>query len=111
MTKKKQTQTPALQGETEQVQQGLAQYQQIADGLRGSQDQAQAEAVLAEINNAPEGVQIALLKELAKENDVDAADIMIALNELSPLKSVRKEAKRALIRLEGMKIRPDWQPP
>jgi tetratricopeptide (TPR) repeat protein len=64
-----------------------------------------------EINNAPEGVQIALLKELAKENHVDAADVLIALNELSPLKSVRKEAKRSLIRLEGMKIRPDWQPP
>jgi len=111
MTKKKQTHTPALPEGNEQVQQLLAQYQQIAEGLRGSQDRAQAEAALVEINNAPEGVQIALLKELAKENDVDAANVLIALNELSPLKSVRKEAKRSLIRLEGMKIRPDWQSP
>src|SRR6266567_5847344 len=111
MTKKKQTQTPALQGGNEQVQQVLALYHQIADGLRGSKDRPQAETALAEINNAPEGVQIALLKELAKENHVDAADVLIALNELSSLKSVRKEARRSLIRLEGMKIRPDWEPP
>jgi tetratricopeptide (TPR) repeat protein len=111
MTKKKHLQTPALQEGDAQAQQALVQYHQIANNLRASQDRPQAETALVEINNVPEGVQIALLKELAKENHVDAADVLIALNALSPLKSVRKEAKRSLIRLEGVKIRPDWQPP
>ena len=66
---------------------------------------------MAEINTLSESAQLALLKELSKEYQVDAADVLTALNELSPLKSVRKEARRSLIRLEGTKIYPRWKPP
>jgi len=59
----------------------------------------------------PEGAQMALLKALSKEHHADAADVLIAVNELSPAKSVRKEAKRSLIGLQGVRIYPQWSPP
>jgi len=54
---------------------------------------------------------MALLKTLGKENNVDAADILVAINALSPHKEVRKEARRALLRLEAGKITARWTPP
>src|SRR5260370_13779847 len=54
---------------------------------------------------------MALLKELSKEHENDAADVLIAVNELSPIKNVRKEARRSLIRLEELRVYPQWQPP
>src|SRR5438105_3266132 len=111
MAKKKNTQISVSQEDNAQAQHILEQYQQIANDLHTSADQEQAEAVLAEINNMPEGAQFALLKALSKEQDTDAADVLIAIYELSPIKSVRKEARRSLIRLEGAKIYPHWKPP
>jgi tetratricopeptide (TPR) repeat protein len=93
------------------VQHVFEHYQQIANNLHASKDQKQAETALAEITNLSENAQIALLKELAKENQVAAADVLTAINELSTLKSVRKEARRSLIRLEGAKIYPHWESP
>ncbi len=78
--------------------------------LRGRVDQQQAESVLSEINTLPERVQIALLKALAKEHHTDAADVLTAISEWSPMKEVRKEARRALIQLEGVRIYPQWKP-
>jgi hypothetical protein len=86
-------------------------YHQVAHHLRMSKDQKQAETALAEITILPERAQIALLKALAKDHQVDAADILTALHELSPLKIVRKEARRSLIQLESTKISPRWEPP
>src|SRR5436853_7790461 len=97
MAKKKTTQISVSQEEDVQAQHMLEQYHQIATNLHESKDREQTEAVLAEINTMPEGAQIALLKALSKEQHVDAADVVAALNELSPLKSVRKEARRSLI--------------
>src|SRR5436853_4721521 len=111
MAKKKNMPISVSQEENTQVQHLFEQYHQIANNLHASKDQTQAETALTEINNLPENAQIALLKELSKENQVDAADVLIAINELSPLKSIRKEARRSLIRLEGAKIYPGWNPP
>lgn len=111
MAKKKTTQTPVSHEENAQAQHILEQYHQIATNLNESKGQEQMETALAGINALPEGSQIALLKALSKEHHVDAADIVAALNELSPLKTVRKEAKRSLIQLEGAKISPQWQSP
>lgn len=110
MAKKKNTQTAASQEEHVQAQQLFGHYHQIAHDLHESKDEQQTEAVLAEINTMSEGAQIALLKELAKEHHVDAADVLVALHELSPLKSIRKEARRSLIQLEGARIYPTWEP-
>ncbi len=99
------------QQDNEQVQQLLADYQQIAQHIQQSQSPEQAESALAPINILPENTQIAFLKALAKENNTDAADTLVAVNALSPHKEVRKEARRALIRLEGTKIYPQWTAP
>ena len=94
-----------------QAQHVLEQYHQVANNLHTSTDRKQAETALTEINNMPEGTQIALLKALSKEHHTDAADVLLAINELSPIKSIRKEARRSLIRLEEARIYPEWSPP
>jgi len=111
MAKKKNTQIAVSQEDNTQAQHILEQYREIAGNLHTSTDQEHAEDALTEINNMPEGAQIALLKALSKELHTDAADVLIAINELSPIKSVRKEARRSLIRLEGVRIYPQWKPP
>ena len=99
------------QEDNAQVQQLLAEYQQNAQQIRQSKDAAQVESVLAPINALSENTQIAFVKALARENNTDAADILVAVNALSPQKEVRKEARRSLIRLEGAKIYPQWTAP
>src|SRR5690348_17160518 len=110
MAKKKITRISVSQEETAQTQHIFEHYHQIAKDLRESENQKQAETALAEVNKLPESAQIVLLQQLSKENQVDAADILTAINELSSLKSVRKEARRSLIRLESAKIYPSWEP-
>jgi hypothetical protein len=111
MAKKKMTRISVSQEENVQAQHIFEQYHEIANSLRATQDQGQAETALAEVNSLPESTQVALLHQLSKEQQVDAADVLIAINEMSPLKSVRKEARRSLLRLESAKIYPSWEPP
>ncbi len=94
-----------------QVHNLLSQYKHIAEDLRASSDQAQAEAALTPITSMTEAGQLALLKDLAREQEQDAADVLTAVNLLSLTKEVRKEARRALIRLEATRIYPRWTPP
>ncbi|HYA99502.1 MAG TPA: hypothetical protein VED37_04725, partial [Ktedonobacteraceae bacterium] len=109
--KKKTSQLQISPENTTQAQDLLGKYHKIARNLHESTNQAQAEAVLAEINNLPEGAQITFLKSLSREHHIDAADVLIAINELSSFKSVRKEARRSLIGLQGVRIYPQWTPP
>jgi tetratricopeptide (TPR) repeat protein len=109
--KKKTSQIPVSLENTTQAQDLLDRYHEIARNLHESTNQAQAEAALAEINNLPEGAQITFLKALSREHHTNAADVLIAINELSPAKSVRKEARRSLIGLQGVRIYPQWSPP
>ena len=111
MAKKKTAPLSFSQEDNERAQQVLEHYRQIAGNLHTSADQKQAEAALTEINNMSEAAQMALLMALAKERHSDAADVLSAINVLSPLKSVRKEARRSLIRLQEAKIYPQWNPP
>jgi tetratricopeptide (TPR) repeat protein len=108
---KKKSPAAASQSDSKQAQSLFEQYHEIAQALRSSSDQPQAEVALESVSNEPEAVQMALLKLLAKTNDADAANVLLALNTLSPLKEVRKEARRGLIRLEQSKTYPSWQPP
>jgi len=111
MAKKKKVSLPVSQEDNEQAQHIFEQYHQTANDLHTSVDQKQAETALAAINTMPEGAQIALLKALSKEHHTDAADVLAAINELSPIKSVRKEAHRSLIQIQGARIYPQWEPP
>jgi len=94
-----------------QAQPLLDQYHEIAGELHRSFSVDQAEPALTNINNLPEAAQVALLKALAKKQHVDAADVLLAINELSPLKNIRKEARRALIHMEEARIYPGWHMP
>lgn len=111
MAKKKNAQVQVSQAENEQAQEIFGRYQQIAAVVRASEDRPAVEVALGEINALSESVQMALIKRLATEQQVDAADLLAALYEFATLKTVRKEARRALIRLEGAKVYPRWQPP
>ncbi|MBA2681787.1 MAG: hypothetical protein H0U76_25755, partial [Ktedonobacteraceae bacterium] len=108
---KKQKAPSASPEDMTQAQQQLANYPQIAAALRESTDPAQAEAALTDIAALPEGAQMALLKMLARENTTDAADVLAALNAYSPVKEIRKEARRGLIQLEATRTYPGWSPP
>ncbi len=110
MAKKKNTKISVSQEDSTQAKPILEHYHQLAKNLRGSANQQQSESVLSEIHTLPERVQIALLKALAKEHHTDAADVLNAISELSPMKEVRKEARRPLIQLEGVRIYPQWKP-
>jgi len=112
--KNKNKKSPALsvsQGDNEQAQSLFEQYHEIAQALHSSSDQQQAEVALESVTGESEAVQMALLKMLARTQETDAADVLLALNTLSPLKDVRKEARRGLIQLEQSKTYPIWQPP
>ncbi len=108
---KKQTPSSTSQIDQAQVQQQLTQYHQIASALHTSTEKAQAEVALAPLTGLSESTQIAFLKVLSKESTVDAADIMSAMNTLAPIKEVRKEAHRSLIRLEETQTYPQWTVP
>ena len=111
MAKKKHTPMSVSQEDTARAQQVLEHYHEIASNLHASTGQTQAEAALADINTMAEAAQMVLLKALAKEHHSDAADVLSAINELSPNKDIRKEALRSLIQLQGAKIYPQWNPP
>jgi len=110
MASKKDTNTFAPQGDTIQVQQLLELRHRMAEELHSSTSRQQAEAALAEISGTDEDTQMALLKALTRQRDADAADVLLAVNELTANKAVRKESRRALIQLAGAKVYPSWTP-
>jgi tetratricopeptide (TPR) repeat protein len=111
MARKKEIEATLSPQEHQQVLSLLASYHQIATALHTSTNQEEAMAALSPLRNQPETVQLAMIRELAKERDTDAADVLSAVNALSQQKEVRKEARRALIRLEASKTYPQWAPP
>ena len=90
--------------ENTQLQHLLDRYQELAQQIRTTTTQAQAEAALNDITSLSSKVQIALLKALAKEQTSESADLLTALNAFSPNKEIRKEARRSLLRLDAAKI-------
>ncbi|HEY6542919.1 MAG TPA: tetratricopeptide repeat protein [Ktedonobacteraceae bacterium] len=110
MAKKKTGQLSISQEAQAEAQRVFEQYHQLASNVRDSTERQAAEAALAEINDLTEAAQFALLKALGREKSVDAADLLLAINELSQQKSVRKEARRVLIQLASARVYPQWKP-
>ncbi len=94
MSKKKVQKVTVSQADEAQAQEVLEQFHTLAGELRSSKNQQEAEAALSTITGLPEAAQVALLLALSKERHSDAADVLIAINQLSPEKSIRKEARR-----------------
>ncbi len=86
-------------------------YHQTAQALHNSKNVSETEAVLAPLASLSEEEQISYLKFLAREENSDAADIATAMNTFSTVKTVRKEARRTLIRLESKEVYAEWEPP
>lgn len=93
-----------------EVQLLLTRRQAIAEELHGCTSRAQAEQVLAPVFSVNQTTQMALLKSLGRAHDSDSADLLLALHELAPEKTVRKEARRVLIQLTALKVFPSWTP-
>jgi len=110
MAAKKQEHSSVQQVDNAQLEHLLAKRHIIAQELHNSTSRAQAESALAEFTSIDEPTQIAMLKALAKLQDSDAADVLLAINELTPNKIIRKESRRSLIQLAGAKIYPSWTP-
>src|SRR2546429_2208427 len=110
MTAKKQGDSSVPHVDNAQLEHLLEQRHAIAKELHNSTSKAQAEVALAELTSIDEAAQIALLKALAKLQDTDAADVLLAMNELTPNKAIRKESRRALIQLAEAKVYPSWTP-
>src|SRR5271157_6311639 len=110
MTAEKQRDSSVPHGDDAQLVYLLEQRHEIAEELHNSASKTQAETALAELTSIDEAAQMALLKALAKQHDTDAADVLLAINELTPNKAIRKEARRALIQLAGAKVYPSWTP-
>src|SRR5438128_3791195 len=111
MTRKKDTAISISGEEDTQVQHLLEQFRHIAQEIHNSTDREQVQAALAGLDRLSEAAQMVFLKALAKERTIDAADLLLAVNEFSPSKNVRKEARRSLIRLAEAMVYPRWSPP
>jgi len=85
MTAKKQGDSSLPHGDNAQLEHLLEQRHEIAEELHNSTSRAQAETALAELTSIDEADQMVLLKALAKKQDTDAADILLAINELTYL--------------------------
>lgn len=88
----------------------LQQYHDIAAQLASNVTPESTVTTLGPIQSQNDTIQIAFLKELAKEKTVEAANIEQAIQTLSPSKEVRKEARRRVIQLEASNIYPTWTP-
>ena len=110
MTAEKQGVSSVPHKDNDWLAHSLERRHEIADELHKSTSRAQAETALAELTEIDEASQMALLKALAKQHDTDAADVLLAINELTPNKAIRKEARRSLIHLAGAKVYPSWTP-
>ncbi|MGH2478165.1 MAG: hypothetical protein ACRDHW_00700 [Ktedonobacteraceae bacterium] len=108
MTTKKDVQPQLSPDDEARIQTVIEHRPAIAAELHASTSQRQAEEALAPAFMMNEATQMALLKRLVHTRDTEAADLLLAIHELAPEKTVRKEARRALIQLTGAKIYPSW---
>jgi tetratricopeptide (TPR) repeat protein len=110
MAAHKKTHSDSLQVDETRIQLLLTRRQALAEELHGSTSRDEAQRILADVFTADEATQMGLLKALVRAREVDAADLLLAVHELAPLKTVRKEARRGLIQLASAKIYPGWTP-
>lgn len=108
---KNQAEQLASLADAAQVQAQIASYQNIAQQLADSSSPNQDQEVLAGIFALDTATQVAFVQALAKEKNTTAADLLQAINNYATIKETRKEARRALIKLEGSNIYPEWAPP
>jgi Flp pilus assembly protein TadD len=110
MSRNKETDSTLSSAEEQQIEQFLKQVPEIATQIVDLPRQTEIVSLLQPITILSDVAQITLLKAIAKLNDTASADIALAFYTYNTQKEVRKEAKRALIRLASGKHFPRWEP-
>ncbi len=93
------------------IQTLLDQLSTLSQQLRQSSERAAAYQALAPIEQQPAAVALAFADALATRRAAEAADVALALAELSQHQALRKEARRALVRLRSAGIAPGFSVP
>jgi tetratricopeptide (TPR) repeat protein len=89
----------------------LDQLATLSQQLRQSSERAAASQALSPIEQQPAPIALAYADALGSRRESDAADVALALSELSQHQALRKEAKRALLRLRSAGIAPNFTVP
>ncbi len=102
---------PADASAAQAVQTLLDQLATLSQQLRQSSERAAAYQTLSPIDQQPASVALAFAQALSARRESDAADVALALAELSQHQALRKEARRALVRLRSAGIAPNFTVP
>ncbi|HEY7357021.1 MAG TPA: hypothetical protein VH590_11165, partial [Ktedonobacterales bacterium] len=93
------------------IQTLLDQLPTLSQQLRQSSERAAAYQALSPIEQQPAPVALAFADALGSRRETDAADVALALAELSQHQALRKEARRAVVRLRSVGIAPGFSVP
>jgi tetratricopeptide (TPR) repeat protein len=96
---------------TPAVQPLLDQLAILSQQLRQSSERTAAYQTLSSIDQQPASVALAFAQALGARRESDAADVALALAELSQHQALRKEARKALVRLRSVGIAPSFTVP
>src|SRR5579862_383581 len=96
---------------TQAVQALLDQLATLSQQLRQSSERAVASQALSPIERQPSSTALAFAQALSTRRETDAADVALALAELSQQQALRKEARKALVRLRSVGIAPSFSVP
>lgn len=105
------TSRPLDASATQAVQTLLDQLTTLSQQLRQSSERTAAYQALSSIDRQPPAVALAFAEALGSKREANAADVALALAELSQQQPLRKEARRALVRLRSAGIAPSFTVP
>jgi tetratricopeptide (TPR) repeat protein len=83
----------------------------LSQQLRQSSERAAISQALSSIDQQPATIALAFAEALGTRRETDAADVALALAELSQHQALRKEARKALVRLRSAGIAPHFSVP
>lgn len=93
------------------IQPLLDQLPVLSQHLHQVTDRANAEQAISSIEQQPAQTVLAFAGALGTRRSREAADVALALAELSQRRDVRKEARRSLVRLRSMGLTPTFSIP
>ena len=103
--------TPINAAAQQAAQALLAETPALSQQLRQAEDRAAASQVLALVEEQPADIVLVFAGALGSKRTREAADVALAMAELSQHREARKEARRSLLRLRSMGIAPVFSLP
>ncbi|HEX6777826.1 MAG TPA: hypothetical protein VF099_06465, partial [Ktedonobacterales bacterium] len=105
------TPTPINVAAQQAAQALLTETPALSQQLRQAEDRAAASQALAPVEKQPADIILAFSGALGSKRTREAADVALAMAELSQHREARKEARRSLLRLRSMGIAPVFSLP